>query len=213
MLKYRKPEDFPGGKYPTPLKALHIPSDALQDGWVNEFSKQNFSSAVTFILGHELGHIYYQHNPLSAAQCQQNEMQADAFACNLFGRIGVPPLGMTVYFLAATYLSNNPGDFPNKEAWQQFLEKTTHPFTAERLQSLASFMRANAQDFVKHEGNRKEAIKSIYYVADQIDGICRIQEDTEFQRIFTRFCRTLEVSVLRPRRSGDPLIPLVQPPR
>ena len=88
MLKYK---DFPAGSYPQPLKALHIPDDALKDKEVDELALGHFVTARTFILLHELGHVYYRHRATTAEQSRRNEEQADAFAAQVMGRTPLPP--------------------------------------------------------------------------------------------------------------------------
>ena len=77
MLRYK---DFPEGRYPRPLQALRIPDDALKDPRVDELALGHFVTARTFILLHELGHIFHNHRGSTV----QNEQQADRFAPSRF---------------------------------------------------------------------------------------------------------------------------------
>lgn len=207
MMKYNDPSRFPGGRYPPPLKALHVPADAYKtDPWVDDVSQKILKSALVFIMAHELGHLYYNHNPRAFAQSQKNEREADAFATEILRRIGVVPAGITVYFLAATYLSSNPGDFASDAKWRAFLRGNSHPFTAERLHTLASMLRERPGDFARTEPNYQASLTRVKDVAKEIDGIARIQEDTEFQRAMSRFTRNPDLSILKLRRPGQPLI-------
>jgi hypothetical protein len=76
MLKHKKPEDFPGRVYPTPLRALGIPANALNDTRVDGLSLRLFNSARAFILAHELGHVHRGHRGSTIP----NEEEADRFA-------------------------------------------------------------------------------------------------------------------------------------
>ena len=45
-LKYKPPEEFPYGRYPSPLVALQIPETALDDPVVNDVSQKLLKSAI-----------------------------------------------------------------------------------------------------------------------------------------------------------------------
>lgn len=120
MLRYK---DFPDERYPRPLKALQIPDDALKDPRVDELALGHFVTARTFILLHELGHIFHGHRGSTIA----HEKQADRFAAEVMRRTPLPPLGILVFFLFdAHWASYPPG--PND----------THPMSGDRLRALAS---------------------------------------------------------------------------
>src|SRR5262245_34010337 len=81
MLKYKDAAAF-GGRYPPPLKALGIPADAVSDPGVNDLSLRLRNTGYAFILGHELGHIRFQHagyDGVPVRVAQANETQADQF--------------------------------------------------------------------------------------------------------------------------------------
>ena len=127
MVAHRRPADFPGQRFPQPLTAL-IPNDSnpLGNQRVNDLSLA-ILSAHAFIIGHELGHIYMFHTEFlpaetRAAESQSNEIQADQFGLELLRNIGLPPLKMILYFMAA---ANWDPSTP-----------TTHPLTGDRLKAL-----------------------------------------------------------------------------
>lgn len=122
ILSYGKP---PPGGFPSPLKALHIPENALKDPEVDELALGHFVTSRTFILLHEMGHILYGHHARTFTESIHNEQQADHFAVSVMQRTPLPPLGMLVYFFAAAHWS----DFPPKRG--------THPLDGERVQAMA----------------------------------------------------------------------------
>jgi hypothetical protein len=123
MLSYRS--DAPPGGYRPPLEALHIPADALMDAKVNELSLGHFVTARTFILLHEMGHIFYGHSARTYSESVRNEQEADRFAATVMQRPELPPLGILVYFMAEAHFS----DYPAREI--------THPLSGKRLIALA----------------------------------------------------------------------------
>jgi len=132
ILKYGNP---PPGGFPPPLKALHIPENALKDPRVDELALGHFVTARTFILLHEIGHIFYDHQG-TLAESVSNEKQADNFAAIVMKRTPLPPLGILVFFLADAHWSGFPASGQN-----------THPLSGERVRALASYVddRALAQ--------------------------------------------------------------------
>lgn len=123
MLKHR---NFPGEQYPTPLAALHIPQNALQERDVDELALGHFVTARTFLLLHELGHVYRGTEALTLEQSQQNEEAADAFAAEVMSRTLLPPLGILVFFMADLSWA----DYPPKP--------NTHPLSGRRMRALAA---------------------------------------------------------------------------
>lgn len=177
MIKYRRAADMPQGRFPLPLKALQIPSGALNDAVIYLLSEKIFGSTLLFVLAHELGHLRYRHTgydiPLERAK--QNELEADAFAIELLRRIGLPPLGVTHLFMAATYLGRHRGDFASDRNWEHFLRpRQTHPVSARRLQILSAKLKQHTDDFARSEPDYDNADNLINYWAGQLDGITKI---------------------------------------
>jgi len=173
MVAYRRPADFPGQRFPQPLTAL-IPNDGnpLGNQRVNDLSLAILVSARAFIIGHELGHIYYTHVPYQAlpadtraAKSQSNEIQADQFGLELLRSTGLPPLGMILYFMAA---ANWDPSTP-----------TTHPLTGDRLKALAQQLHSNADGFA--HGDPSELAR-VEFVAQ---GLATIADDLELPDVRT----------------------------
>ena len=105
MLKYRRPQDFPGARVPDPLTALGVPARIWeQDKRVDELSLRFRNTAWAFILSHELGHLRWQHpgnKQVPPKVSQRNEVEADAFAVKLLSRSDTIPMGMILWFQAS----------------------------------------------------------------------------------------------------------------
>jgi hypothetical protein len=182
MLKYK---DFPGGRYPPPLQALHIPDDALKDKEVNDLALGHFVTARTFILLHELGHYYYRHAATTTEQSRHNEEQADAFAAEVMGRTPLPPLGMLVFFLADAHWADYRVNFSSDEEWEQhLLENSTHPLSGERLHALAK--RLEDPD-----------------LAREINALGDFLDDPDIQAGIILTAKSTSEAALAPRRPGQ----------
>lgn len=145
MLRYRDRDDFPGGKFPRILDALEIPPDAYKtDKRVDELSLSLRNEAYAFIIAHELGHIRHAHKPLdqiSRQQAQADEIQADAFALDIFLRTKTPTLGPVLFFQAQVYNLLHPVEFGRTEQERSAaLLQMTHPLTIDRIRKMGEFI-------------------------------------------------------------------------
>jgi hypothetical protein len=203
MLKYKGPEGF-GGRYPPPLKALGIPSDALNDAKVNDLSLRFRNTGYAFILGHELGHIRFQHRSyadVSVDVAQANERQADQFALELMRRVGDIPMGAMLFFQSGIYHFLNRADFPSDAEWNDFLSKrATHPITAERLRSLSTQIDALAPDFARGP-NRTASIETVHFIGQRFAQFAAFLNDPVLQRVMRSRAENARPTTLLPRRS------------
>jgi len=206
MLKYKEPAAF-GGRYPPPLKALGIPGDALTDPGVNDLSLRLRNTGYAFILGHELGHIRFQHagyDGVPVAVAQASETQADQFGLELMRRVSEIPMGALIFFQAGMFYFDNRADFPSEAAWQAYLAKeATHPLTAPRLQALSNRVSALADDFARGQPNRAAAIETIRLIGDRFAEFAKFLEDPTLQRVMRAKAERSAPATLLPRRERE----------
>ena len=206
MLKYRKPEDFLGGRFPPPLRALGIPEDALSDSEVDGLSLRFRNTAWAFILSHELGHVYYRHpgyGPgIPREQARSNEKSADLFALDIMRRTSTIPMGAVLFFQASAYWLPNRADYQSDEEWEMFLKnEATHPLNADRLRSLAKQLKRSPEDFVRREQDKAAVLESIRFIADGLsERIAPVLDDTDLQRYVASKASKATVVSLAPRR-------------
>lgn len=185
MIAYRSPSAFPGGRYPTPLEAIGVPSNALDNNFVNDVSGKNLKSAIYFLMAHELAHILYKHRgnyEVPAAVSREQERQADAFAINVMRRIAVPPMGMSVFFTVASRFEPAPGDFGSMEAYERRLrELGTHPLTSDRLIAVAQGIRNNVDSFIRAQPSPLLWRPRMLDLAGTIENIGRTLDDREIR--------------------------------
>lgn len=159
------------GLISPPLKALQIPADALDDPAVKDLAQKHFASARTFILLHELGHLYYRHQWSSFT----NEQKADQFAAKLMADIPLQPLGMLIFFMA--------------DAQWSFAE-ATHPLAGKRVKALAEYI---------EDPEMAQAFRSIGACDNNPDRACI--DDPDIRAGFAATAQTQDESALAPRRS------------
>jgi hypothetical protein len=205
VLKYRRPADFPGGRYPLPLPSLGIPGDALRDAAVDQSAQRMLKSAVVFMFAHELGHIIQGHprygTPIGGTDAQEHELAADRFAIEICRRVGVVPDGVVPLFLAASYLTPHRGDFETESLWNDYLvTEAPHPVTARRLRALVLELSRNPDEFTRREPRRTKAIQRVQVAADRLSAMAPLLEDPDLQRYVAELGRRIPLSELKVRR-------------
>jgi hypothetical protein len=169
MLRYKEP---PAGGHPAPLAALRIPSNALDDRRVDELALGHFVTARTWLLLHELGHVYHRHAPASYAESRGNEQQADEFATRVMRRTPLPPLGILVFFMADAHWAGYPS-----------AEEDTHPLSGARVRTLAGA--------VEDRG-----------LAAGLRALAELLDDPDIRAGFVATGKAADASTLAPRRPG-----------
>lgn len=186
MLKHKKPKDFPGGAYPTPLRALGIPADALNDARVDSLSLRLFNSARAFILAHELGHVRLGHQGSTIP----NEEEADRFALELMRRTSTVPMGVALYFqTTALWFQGGP---------------PTHPLNARRLRTMSGKLDAMAREFGR--GGSPDDVTRIRFIGRGLEQVADYLDDAELQRCVAESASRASPAVLAPRPRGAPSI-------
>jgi hypothetical protein len=185
MLKHKKPQDFPDGAYPTPLRALGIPATALEDANVDGLSLRLFNSARAFILAHELGHVNFHHEGSDL----RHEEEADRFALELMRRTKTIPMGVSLYFQAtALWFEGGP---------------PSHPLNAKRLRAMATQLGAMARDF---GAGSPDDVERVRFIGRGLEQVAEYLDDAELQRCVATSAARANPAVLRPRAQGTPSI-------
>jgi hypothetical protein len=166
MLAYRGPA--PDGARALPLAALGVPETAASEADVGDLFQKVLVDTMVFIMAHEMGHLFHNHQAnVSAAQSRLQESEADAFAVELMGRMGVPPIGISYYFTMAT-----PFECP---------ARSTHPLTGERVNRLAATLRDNAALFVRDKPSPQHERQLIDAIAQELDVLARLLDDPDIR--------------------------------
>ena len=171
--------DFNQRDLPSPLKALNVPKEAYKlDNFVDDVSQKILKSALAFLILHELGHVHHQHRPyeeITPSQAQTQEAEADQFAMRVLRRMRLPPMGMTVWFMAVSMRDPLIDGSPRQ----------THPLTSSRLQAIAQDLRDRPNDFIEPANVGKITADDIRLIAKEIDTIARNLADPDL-RSFVR---------------------------
>jgi len=186
MLKYRRPEDFPGARVPDPPTALGVPPRIWeQDKRVDELSLRFRNTAWAFILAHELGHLRFRHpgnKQVPPEVSQRNEMEADAFAVALLSRSDTIPMGMILWFQASVGYFKNRADFRTEAAYREWMQsEATHPINPERLQRLAVALNHAADASLSPKN-----AEVLRFIAGKVVGMGDILTEPDMQRLIAR---------------------------
>jgi len=205
MLRYKRAGDFAGGRYPSPLQALQIPSNALADKRVDDLSLHLRNSAYAFILLHELGHIVHGHRGyqgISMAQARHNEEDADRFALDVLHKTETIPMGAMLFFQAQAYFMPSKGQLKaegrlqSDQDWEEYLNTAvTHPLTAERLRKIALRLDRAADD--AGSGPYGETLR---YMATRLSSIGSILDLEDLQGCMAVVAHRAHPSTLAPRQ-------------
>jgi hypothetical protein len=171
--------DFNERELRSPLQELGVPDQAYKlDNYVDDVSQKILKSALAFLVLHELGHVHHRHSryeDITAVQAQAQETEADQFAMDVLRRMRLPPLGMTVWFMAVSM----------RDPLVEGSPRQTHPLTSDRLQAIARELRINPDDFIEPANQGKMSTNDIRTLADNIDTIARNLSDPDL-RSFVR---------------------------
>ncbi len=165
MLHYRSAADFPDGRYPAPLEALHVPGDALSDPHVVEASVRLRRSACAFMLLHQFAHLHLHHDAsANHGFSEAQEEAADLYALNIMKENSATPTGIFLMLYSSLYLEAGDGN-------------SLHPVTPQRLTATAHFLELHILEFV-HGRNDQDAAR------DAIHSISKLfQEGSEWLQV------------------------------
>ena len=215
MLRHRRPESFPGGRYPLPLAALGVPDDVRERAEVMELYGKIFTSSVVFVLLHELGHALHRHPgygpEVSREAARRHEAEADEFALDVMARLAYPPLGMSVFFTLLAHWEPNRWHYADEAAYRAHLAEATHPLTSDRLRGLAAALAQRRDAFARAEPDFVAARERVAGVADEIGRLAGFLDDRDIQEGIVRLGRATEPATLQPRREGELVIDSAAP--
>jgi len=182
LVKYNRPVRFPQGRYPPLLRAIGIPDDARKDAALEERYFFTFNHFRTFLLLHELGHIYHR-DVAGGPDSQKHEVEADLFALETLRRLEAPPLGAALYFTVAANLQLNRADFPTEAGWKEYLGKLSHPANEFRLQQASDYIRRNARAFAGGATSAPDSMTAVQDSADVLAKLAKLVGDSEFPMV------------------------------
>lgn len=206
MLKYRRPQDFPGGRLPDPLTALGVPDRIWEkDKRVDELSLRFRNTAWAFILAHEVAHLRFRHpgnQRVSPRASQRNEEQADAYAMELLARSDTIPMGMILWFQATIGIFPNRADFDSVHDFLNWTSKSaTHPVNPRRLQRLGSYM-----DLAAAGSLSPSQAESMRFIAGRLVAMADMLAEPDMHQLIVRCAVKGDPKNLR-RQQGDECLP------
>ena len=158
-----------GAPLPGPMEAFGVDYDAaLENPFVTDVSNQIFNSVVLFVLAHEVGHLMLGHEGgLTGAASQAQEIAADGFALDYFAAVGMPPIDMADYFVAARWLD------PTGPA----TALGTHPVTPGRLRAIADRLLSAPDSFTRVFADPARGRELVLQAAAQLSQVAELLAD------------------------------------
>lgn len=194
MLKYQWPDGLVGRQY-RPLDALGVPKNATANPRVERQFQRIFGTAIVFVLGHELGHLYHQHKMnVSPEHSRQQEEEADRFAMQIMRRVGDAPVGIMQFFSVLAHFApyTSDPDYPARRA------TATHPVSSSRLQAVAAGIETNAADFSRTGTSTETLVK----IAGEVRKFANIFDSEGVQDLIRSKGLSVKPEQLGPRKPG-----------
>lgn len=139
----------------------------------DDLSQKIFSSAVYYILAHELAHIVLGHTGnQTGAISQSQEREADRFALAHFERAGAPPAGMLYLYMALWWTD------PFGEA----VAGSTHPLSSDRIETIARSMAADPEAFSWREPDPVAGAAMVTAIASDMLRIAHFATDEDLRK-------------------------------
>jgi hypothetical protein len=207
LLRSKKAADFPGGRYPAPLKALRIPPDALSDASVKALARAWRDEAYAFILLHEFGHALSRYPRIDGVPrevTRKHEEEADRFALTVLERADTIPMGMVLWLMAQANAMPHKGQLiaegvvKSEADWQMYVKTwAPHPFTADRLSAIALHL----DGWAKRAGHGQPS-DILTSRAARLAYIAEGFRDPELQGCIAVAASRSDLATLEPRRIG-----------
>ena len=223
MLKYQGASKFEGGRYPTPLEALHIPDKPLDNPKVDETAQDLLKTTVVYILSREVGSIYFsrpytlrkaswseqRQRPQQVAmkewgrhsEQQDLMLKSDSFALEIMRRIGVPPHNLSFYLSAQTYWTQNRIDFRNEKAYLRYQYNPPEcAMFPERLHRMSDLMVRGKEDYARQQDDKLTSTSQIEQAAREIFKLSYFLENQSMQWEIKQRALARKIEDLKPRR-------------
>jgi hypothetical protein len=207
LLRSKKATDFPGGRYPAPLKALRIPPEALSDASVQSLAHAWRDEAYAFILLHEFGHVLSRHPRIDGVPrevTRKQEEEADRFALTVLERADTSPMGIVLWLMAQANALPQKGQLTaegvvkSEADWRMYVKTwAPHPFTADRLSAIALHLDVWAKR--AGHGQPRDILTSR---AARLTNIAESFRDPEWQSCNAVAAPRSDLATLEPRRTG-----------
>jgi hypothetical protein len=191
------------GPPPEPLRALGIPDNAREDAGTDRLATLLTRNIYTFILLHELGHLYHKDPPSNRLPAigQARETAADRFALEVAGRLGTVSTGMAQFFgWSWTYMPNR-ADYAHDAAYEAAIQTQSHPLSTQRLTEVADDIERNAGNYAVDSAS--ETLAAFRALAAELRKLAALQSEPDIQRLAARRAKMLEARDLAPRRPQE----------
>ncbi len=193
MLRNRLPADFPDNRYPSPLVALHIPNNAMENAAVAKMTQRVRRTTLSFMLLHQFGHLSYRSTADESARkhdtAEADEEFADAFALEVMKKNSETPAGLLMLIHGMMYLPSAP--------------PKNHPVTRLRLKAMADYLDARVHEFSEGRPDRRLATIAIESLANHIRQAGAFVSDSTGQQFWAEQGRKTTVADLLPRRLAE----------
>jgi hypothetical protein len=158
-----------------PLESFNLlEGDAIRDQLINKVSLRDLNTGMSFVLAHELGHLYYGDEPSDISIDQ--EERADAFAMNRLADAHISPFGIIEFFSAVRF----------SDTTARGSKVDSHPLSYARLDAIARRIKEAPEGFLPNPfpaGFNFEAERGrIVEMANEVQQIAQALQHDNFVR-------------------------------
>lgn len=193
MLRNRQLSDFTDHCYPSPLAALHIPADAMDNPAVAKMTERVRSTTLSFILLHQFGHQCCRTSSEEAGMKQdpveRDEELADTFALEVMKKNSETPAGLLMLIHGMMYLPSAPAK--------------NHPLSEVRLKAMADYLDIRVREFSEGRTDGRLAAAAIHSLASHLRQAALFLSDTTDQQDWAEQSRKTTIADLRPRHPAE----------
>jgi hypothetical protein len=193
MLRNRAPGDFARDHYPTPLEALHIPANAMDNPAVAKMAERVRATTLSFMLLHQFGHLSYrtaaEESALKHDRVDGEEELADRFALEVMKKNSETPAGLLMLIHGMLYLPPAP--------------PKDHPVTSQRLDAMADYLDSRVQEFTEGRPDHRLATVAIETLANHIRRAALFLSDRTGQKLWAEQSSQTTIASLVPRQVGQ----------
>lgn len=200
-----------------PLQALGIPTDALKNQRVLEKRNDILDKSIFFILGHELGHLLQgfsaqadcDTNEKRGIRCdfqklQKSESDADAFAVDMFRRMGLVPSSSNFFFVINSRLLLMPFEFKGELEWQQYAKGQKHPLDSARISNVAALIKGQRDAFARGFASPELGALKVDKSVNDLRILASLIDDRDLSGMQIAWAKSLEPEDIKPRHSHEP---------
>lgn len=135
---------------------------------------------------------------------QESESNADAFAVDIFRRMGLTPSASNFFFALNSRLSPMPFGFNNDADWQAQAKGTSHPLGSSRINNVAALIERNQSEFARGFPSPELGALKIKESVSKLRELAIFIDDRNLAGMQIAWGKSLAPDNIKPRKCHEP---------